>query len=196
MARGVWIRPWASTFKVQIESQGGVWMAVGYTFEIDSTVGRYWLAHGAGFDVVGDRGRKVGVVEDVVLDPATQNVSLVLVRRHGRRTAKVPPRALKAVLPAAHSFVIDPATLGTKRRPPDVRPALRRVLRALQRALAVVEHAIVVTARWVRAEWPATRRAIASATTATVQALAAALMGAAAGASRAWREAQQRRRPS
>src|SRR5213593_3297953 len=91
-------------------------MAVGYTFEIDSTVGRYWLAHGAGFDVVADRGRKVGVVEDVVLDPATQNVSLVLVRRHGRRTAKVPPRALSAVLPASRCFVIDPSTLTAKRR--------------------------------------------------------------------------------
>ena len=177
-------------------------MAVGYTFEINSTVGRYWLAHGAGFDVVADRGRKVGVVQDVVLDPATQNVSLVLVRRHGRRTAKVPPRALSAVLPAARCFVIDPATLGTKRRPPSlrpvlehVRPALTRVFALVTHAVAYVAHAVAVGARWIRAEWPTARRAIAAATTTTVQALAAAVTGAAAGASRAWREAQQRRRP-
>jgi hypothetical protein len=179
-------------------------MAVGYTFEINSTVGRYWLAHGAGFDVVADRGRKVGVVQDVVLDPATQNVSLVLVRRHGRRTAKVPPRALSAVLPASRCFVIDPATLATKkRRTPHLRPALgrarpvlARVLAGIVHAAAYVAHAIGIGARRLRAEWPAARRAIAAATTATVQALAAAVTGAAAGASRAWREAQQRRRPS
>jgi PRC-barrel domain len=171
-------------------------MAVGYTFEIDSTVGRYWLAHGAGFDVVAGRGRKVGVVEDVVLDPATQNVSLVLVRRHGRRTAKVPPRALSAVLPASHCFVIDPAALGAKRRAPDLRPALGRLRAGAARVTAAGGHAIAVAARWVRNEWPPARRAIASATTAALQALAAAATGAAAGASRAWREAQQRRRPN
>lgn len=170
-------------------------MAVGYTFEIDSTVGRYWLAHGAGFDVVADRGRKVGVVQDVVLDPATQNVSLVLVRRHGRRTAKVPPRALSAVLPASRCFVIDPATLGAKRRPPDLRPALGRAETTLARVLAVIAHAVAAGAGWIRAESPTARRAIASAMGATVQALAAAAAGAAAGASRVWREAQQRRRP-
>jgi hypothetical protein len=179
-------------------------MAVGYTFEIESTVGRYWLAHGAGFDVVADRGRKVGVVEDVVLDPATQNVSLVLVRRHGRRTAKVPPRALSAVLPASRCFVIDPTTFGNKtRRPPVLRPALGRARPALVRVVAVLAHAAAYVARAIgagarrlRAEWPAARRAIAAATAATVQALAAAVTGAAAGASRAWREAQQRRRPN
>jgi PRC-barrel domain len=171
-------------------------MAVGYTFEIDSTVGRYWLAHGAGFDVVADRGRKVGVVQDVVLDPATQNVSLVLVRRHGRRTAKVPPHALSAVLPASRCFVIDPAKLGAKRRSPRLGPALARVNATAARVTAAGAHAIAVAAHWVRREWPPVRRAIASATAAALQALAAAVTGAAAGASRAWREAQQRRRPN
>ncbi len=161
-------------------------MAVGYTFEIDSTVGRYWLAHGAGFDVVADRGRKVGVVEDVVLDPATQNVSLVLVRRHGRRTAKVPPRALSAVLPASRCFVIDPKTL-TAKRLPALRPKLARFV-------SVVAHVLRLVAHWARANWPAVRRTVVSAASAGAQALAAAVTGAAAGASRAWREAQQRRR--
>lgn len=161
-------------------------MAVGYTFEIDSTVGRYWLAHGAGFDVVADRGRKVGVVEDVVLDPATQNVALVLVRRHGRRTAKVPPRALSAVLPASRCFVIDPTTLNAKRRPA-LRPRLARFA-------SVVAHVVVIVTQWAHAKWPTVRRTLVSATSASAQALAAAITGAAAGASRAWREAQQRRR--
>jgi hypothetical protein len=163
-------------------------MAVGYTFKIDSTVGRYWLAHGAGFDVVADRGRKVGVVEDVVLDPATQNVSLVLVRRHGRRTAKVPPRALSAVLPASRCFVIDPATLQHRQRKPrpEIRPALSRTFHA-------VVHALAVVASWIRAKWPAVQHAVVTATAAAAEALSAAAAGAAAGASRAWREAQQRR---
>ena len=52
-----------------------------YAFEIDSTVGRYWLANGAGFDVVVERGRRIGVIEDVVVDPFTQEVSAVVVRR-------------------------------------------------------------------------------------------------------------------
>jgi hypothetical protein len=160
-------------------------MAVGYTFEIDSTVGRYWLAHGAGFEVVADRGRKLGVVEDVVLDPATQSVSLVLVRRHGRRTAKVPPRALSAVLPASRCFVIDPATLQHGPQPA-IRPALSR-------ALGAVGHVLAVVATWVRAKWPAVQHAVLSTTAAAMRALWAAADGAAAGASRAWREAQQRR---
>src|SRR5205814_963071 len=136
-------------------------------------------AHGAGFDVVADRGRKVGVVQDVVLDPATQNVSLVLVRRHGRRTAKVPPRALSAVLPASRCFVIDPATLGAKHRPPDLRPALGRVRPVLTRAIALVAyavaylaHGVAVGASWIRAEWPTARPAIARGAAATERALA------------------------
>ena len=169
-------------------------MPVGYTFEIDSTVGRYWLAHGAGFDVVADRGRKVGVVEDVVLDPATQNVSLVLVRRHGRRTAKVPPRALSAVLPASRCFVIDDPNLPAKRAPA-LRPRLARLASAVGHVLLVVARVLRVVAHWARANWPTARRTLASAVSAAAQALAAALTGAAAGASRAWREAQQRRRP-
>jgi hypothetical protein len=160
-------------------------MAVGYTFEIDSTVGRYWLAHGAGFEVVADRGRKLGVVEDVVLDPATQNVSLVLVRRHGRRTAKVPPRALSAVLPASRCFVIDPATLQHEPR--------RAIRPALSRALGAVGHVLALVAALARAKWPAIQHAVLSTTAAAMRALWAAAEGAAAGASRAWREAQQRR---
>ena len=136
--------------------------------------------------MVADRGRKVGVVEDVVLDPATQNVSLVLVRRHGRRTAKVPPRALSAVLPASRCFVIDPKTL-TAKRLPALRPKLARFA-------SVVSHVLRLVAHWARANWPAVRRTVVSAASAGAQALAAALTGAAAGASRAWREAQQRRR--
>jgi hypothetical protein len=71
-----------------------------------------------------------------------------------------------------------------------------RVLALVAHVFAHVAHAVAVAARWIRAEWPPARHAIAAATAATVQAIAAAATGAAAGASRAWREAQQRRRPN
>ena len=74
-------------------------------FEIDSHVGRYWLANGEGFDVVVDEGRRVGVVEDVVLNPLTQEVSGVVVR-HGHRHAEVPVGELTAVLPASRRFLV------------------------------------------------------------------------------------------
>ena len=81
-----------------------------YAFEIDSTVGRYWLANGAGFDVVVERGRRVGVVEDVVVDPFTQEVSAVVVRRAlsagMHRPKQVEIDELTAVLPASRRFLI------------------------------------------------------------------------------------------
>ncbi len=74
-------------------------------FEIDSNVGRYWLANGEGFDVVVDRGRRLGVVEDVVVNPLTQEVSGVVVRRRHRH-AQVPVGEMTAVLPASRRFMI------------------------------------------------------------------------------------------
>ena len=56
-------------------------MAAEHAFAIDSNVGRYWLANGEGFDVVVERGPRLGVVEDVVVNPLTQEVSSVVVRR-------------------------------------------------------------------------------------------------------------------
>jgi hypothetical protein len=98
----------------------------------------------------------------------------------------VPPRALSAVLPASRCFVIDPTTLTAKRRPA-LRPRLARFA-------SVVAHVVVIVTQWAQAKWPTVRRTLVSATSAAAQALAAAVTGAAAGASRAWREAQQRRR--
>jgi sporulation protein YlmC with PRC-barrel domain len=74
-------------------------------FEIDSHVGRYWLANGEGFDVVADRGRRIGVVEDVVVNPLTQEVSGVVVR-HRHRHAEVPVGEMTAVQPASQRFLV------------------------------------------------------------------------------------------
>jgi sporulation protein YlmC with PRC-barrel domain len=80
-------------------------VAAEHVFEIDSHVGRYWLANGEGFDVVVDRGPRLGVVEDVVVDPLTQEVSGVVVRRRHRH-AQVPVDEMTAVLPASRRFLI------------------------------------------------------------------------------------------
>ena len=82
-----------------------------HAFDIDSTVGRYWLANGSGFELVGRGGRRLGVVEDVVLDPTTQRVDTMVVKRRasiGR--ARVPPEDLAAVVPAAKLFVVAPGS--------------------------------------------------------------------------------------
>jgi sporulation protein YlmC with PRC-barrel domain len=78
-----------------------------HAFDIDSTVGRYWLANGSGFEIVERGGRRLGVVEDVVLDPSTQRVDAMVVKRRaaiGRK--RVPPHDLTTVVPAARRFVV------------------------------------------------------------------------------------------
>ena len=78
-----------------------------HAFDIDSTVGRYWLVNGSGFELVERGGRSLGVVEDVVLDPSTQRVDTMVVKRHAMiKRARVPPAELTAVVPAAKVFVI------------------------------------------------------------------------------------------
>src|SRR6266568_2170334 len=91
-----------------------------YAFDIDSNVGRYWLANGEGFDVVVERGPRVGVVEDVVLNPYTHEVSSVVVRRRlsagVRRPAEVAVDELTAVLPASRRFLATANVATTTRR--------------------------------------------------------------------------------
>jgi sporulation protein YlmC with PRC-barrel domain len=81
-------------------------------FAVDSNVGRYWLARAQGFTVVAARGRRVGVVKDLVVDPQTLEVSSVLVRRRpgswARRTARLPVGELRTVLPGSRRFVLVP----------------------------------------------------------------------------------------
>lgn len=81
-------------------------------FAVDSNVGRYWLVRAQGFAVVAARGRRVGVVKDLVVDPQTLEVSSVLVRRRpgswARRTARLPVGELRTVLPGSRRFVLVP----------------------------------------------------------------------------------------
>lgn len=148
-------------------------MPTHHAFDIDSTVGRYWLANGSGFELVERGGRKLGVVEDVVVDPTTQRVDTMVVKRRasiGR--AHVPPEDLAAVVPAAKLFVVAPGssdalTHTTGRAVASSASAeLQRlgsaaapVLAATGRRLAELAAAVV---RSARGNWPAVRRAFAA----------------------------------
>ena len=157
-------------------------MAPEHAFDIDSTVGRYWLANGSGFVLVERGGRKLGVVEDVVLDPATQRVDTMVVKRRaaiGR--AHVPPQALTAVVPAARLFVVAPGSSGavTRTTGREVGSTALAELRSVAAASAPVVAAgarrlatmVVVAVRFARAHWPAARSALATAGAAVLDAL-------------------------
>jgi len=84
-----------------------------YVFGRGSNVLDYWLARAEGFNVRA-RGSRIGVVEDVVVDPARGTASaLVLSSRflHGRRV--VLARAVQAVDPEARLFELE-----VEERPP------------------------------------------------------------------------------
>jgi hypothetical protein len=153
-----------------------------YAFEIDSTVGRYWLANGAGFDVVVERGRRIGVIEEVVVDPFTQEVSGVVVRRPFstgiRRPAHVETGELTAVLPASKRFLVIADTAALKQR---------RTADRVHASAAAVE-------RYTRAHWPTVRH-FAGATAARVgDVLTAVVTLSVAGSEWAWRTARERLR--
>ena len=86
-------------------------MPTHHAFEIDSTVGRYWLANGSGFELVERGGRKLGVVEDVVVDPTTQRSTRWSSSGALRSDARMcRPEDLAAVVPAAKLFVVAPGS--------------------------------------------------------------------------------------
>lgn len=153
-----------------------------YAFEIDSTVGRYWLANGAGFDVVVERGRRVGVVEDVVVDPFTQEVSAVVVRRAlsagMHRPKQVEIDELTAVLPASRRFLITADA------------AAHRQGRTADRLQA----SVAAGRRYVRANWPAARRLAGVAAARVGDVLAAVVTYCVAGSEWVWRTAHERLR--
>jgi hypothetical protein len=122
-------------------------MPADHAFDIDSTVGRYWLANGSGFELVERGGRKLGVVENVVLDPSTQRVDAMVVKRRAAigRT-RVQAQNLTAVVPAAKLFVVAPGTS----------EALAH--RSAGPALSATGRTFV---RFVRTHWPAVRYACA-----------------------------------
>jgi hypothetical protein len=196
-------------------------MAAEHAFEIDSNVGRYWLAHGEGFDVVVERGPRLGVVTDVVVNPLTHEVSSVVVRRRLsarlRRPAKVPVGELRAVLPASRRFLVasNGATRTHPARTPRLRLATASAARATVRGTAgaarVTAGAARSTARstahgtegalasvraTVRAHWPAVRQALAVAAAAVGDALAACAAVSAAVAEWSWQSAREHLRES
>jgi hypothetical protein len=185
-----------------------------HAFDIDSTVGQYWLANGSGFGVVERGGRKLGVVEDVVLDPATHHVAAVVIRRRiaiGR--ARVSPQVLTAVVPAAQLFVVRPGSSGAvthtagRAIASSASSEVRRVASASAPVLATAARAfargVSVAARWlaaiaasgvrqVRAKWPAVRHALATAGAALLGLLERGADSAARGARHARRRLRER----
>ena len=78
-----------------------------YVFGRGSNVLEYWLARAEGFGVRA-RGSRVGVVEDVVLDPARGTASaLVLSSRFLHRRRVVLARTVEAVDPEARVFELE-----------------------------------------------------------------------------------------
>ncbi len=152
-------------------------MAADHAFEIDSTVGRYWLVNGSGFELVERGGRSLGVVEDVVVDPSTQRVDAMVVRRHATiRRARVPPEELTAVVPAAKVFVI--ASGSSEALPPTIGRRIA-MFAATSSALA-------------RERWPGVRRRIAVFAAKAVELSRRAVVAAALGVHRAWRWLRER----
>jgi hypothetical protein len=154
-------------------------------FEIDSNVGRYWLARAEGFDVVVERGRSVGVVKDLVVNPQTLEVSEVVMRRRAtswaRRPAHVQVAELMSVLPGSRRFVLTPragpartrvwaavarrqGTSAARRTGHASAVAARHTGRASAVAARHTGHAVAtgtaVVAAETRARWPAVRHAL------------------------------------
>jgi hypothetical protein len=77
-------------------------------FEKGDPVREYWLARGEGFVVENRRGRVVGQVVDVVVDPHEQRVMSLVVQK-ARGTTELPTDEIQAVVPARDTFVLDGA---------------------------------------------------------------------------------------
>jgi hypothetical protein len=171
-------------------------------FGIDSNVGRYWLVHAEGFDVVAARGRRLGVVQDLVVNPQTREVSGVVVRRRLpgwiRRPARVPVGELRSVLPRSRRFVLTPRERPGRTRTWAAVAGRQGVLAARHgghassvaarhtgRAVAV---GTAVAATQAREKWPTVRHAVAVAADRTGRALAVAARhtGRALAAAAAW----------
>ena len=124
----------------------------GHQFDASSPVGRHWLVHGVGFSVCDRNGRKLGVVEDVVVDPERHCAAELLMRRRGLvrrpRYVTIAPGAIESVLPGSQLFLVAAAeratvpTFGTRARTRALRLAvaarsavleLARVFRLLAR---------------------------------------------------------------
>lgn len=179
-------------------------------FGIDSNVGRYWLAHGEGFDVVAARGRRLGVVQDLVVNPQTREVSGVVVRRRLpgwiRRPARVPVGELRTVLPGSRRFVLTPRESPRRTRTLAAVAGRQSALAARHTghvssvAARQTGHAMAVgatvAATQARAKWPTVRHAAAVAAGHTGRALAAAVAWTVAFLRRSWHAGRLRLRDS
>jgi sporulation protein YlmC with PRC-barrel domain len=161
-----------------------------HAFDIDSTVGRYWLVNGSGFELVERGGRSLGVVEDVVLDPSTQRVDTMVVKRHAMvKRARVPPAELTAVVPAAKVFVI--ASGSSAALPPTIGHRVATLF-AADATLAATGTKLVATlaatgATFARQRWPGVRHRLAVAAAVAVELSRRGVVAAALGVQRAWR---------
>jgi hypothetical protein len=121
-------------------------------FEKGDPVREYWLARGEGFAVENRRGRVVGQVVDVVVDPERQRAMSLIVQK-SRGIAELPADQIQAVVPARDAFVLDGA--GPKKEKPRRRE--RRVrfrgtaAPKLRRAGAFVRSAGRAVFAWVAA---------------------------------------------
>ncbi len=118
--------------------------SVDLRFEKGDPVCEYWLARGEGFAVETRRGRVVGHVVEVVVDPDDQHVVSLVVRRT-LGVSELPAEEIQAVVPARDAFVLDGAEPHEKRaRRSGRRPRLRlrpAVSRAGRRAAPFARHA-------------------------------------------------------
>lgn len=101
-------------------------------FEKGDPVREYWLARGEGFAVENRRGRVVGQVVDVVVDPERQRVMSLVVQK-SRGTEELPAEQIQAVVPARDTFVFDGAQPRAREEKRSHAPRLRRA-RAFARA--------------------------------------------------------------
>jgi len=110
-------------------------------FEKGDPVREYWLAHGEGFAVENRRGRVVGQVVDVVVDPDRRRAMSLVVQK-ARGMEELPAEQIQAVVPARDAFVLDGAERTARKQKRSRPPKLRRA-----RAVARVSGAAVVA--WV-----------------------------------------------
>ena len=129
--------------------------SVDLRFEKGDPVREYWLARGEGFAVETRRGRVVGEVVDVVVDPDDRHVVSLVVRRT-LGVSEVSADEIQAVVPSRDAFVLDGAEPREKprrpRRQPRLRPALaragRRTAPFARRAGEVLGAAAVTALTW------------------------------------------------
>ena len=124
-----------------------------FRFDASSPVGQHWLVHGVGFTVCESGGERLGVVEDIDVDPLQHRAARVLVRRRGLfprpRYVAIDSSAVESVLPGPRLFFVAAAEKGVSPAPhPTVTERVRGVARTSRPPLAELDRrlAAAVTA--------------------------------------------------